>query len=525
MPLRTLRSRLFYRVPGGVLILLACTIAFLVTIALLGLVVLRDREQTLAAARLAADTGSRLLAERTARLLMTGDGALHDPSLPSTPPAAPVEGVWSGDDSGRPRPPSPRPPPVDGGTLLAALRAANGQPVVLRAAASPAGTEPPLILARPRTGPDGFGNGYAAVALTGAAVEAALHPPPAAPGTVELTGPGGALLARVSTQSPPDTATDGEAGLTASREVPGYPLTVRMSVDRDAVLAPWRGRLAEYITYGAGTILMTAAIGLVALHRARREQEAEDALQRAYDSLGERVARRTAELTEANARLEHALADKEILLKEVQHRVKNNLQVICSLLRLQAGRLDGSMRDVFDESLRRIQSMSLVHELLYRSEEPARIDLADYLQHLCGRLLRSAGPSAVRLTVAAEPWTMDVDRAMPLAMIASELVSNALRHGYPNGTHPDGGEGHIGVTLAPPGPEGGVILRVEDDGIGLPAHLGVGRGAVTAQEKGLGLILVQSLATQAGATLTIERNGGTAFLISLPPPAAKAHAA
>lgn len=524
MPLRTLRSRLFYRVPGGVLILLACTIAFLVTIALLGLVVLRDREQTLVAARLAADTGSRLLAERTARLLMAGDGTLHGPLIPPTPSVAPVEGVWSGDDFGRPQPLSPRPPPVDDDTLRAAVRAAKGQPVLLRAPASPAGTEPPLILARPRTGPDGSGNGYAAVALTGAALAAALHPPPAAPGTVELIGPGGALLARVSTQSP-DTAAAGEAGLTASREVPGYPLTVRMSVDRDAVLAPWRGRLAEYTTYGAGTILMTAAIGLVALHRARREQEAEDALQRAYDSLGERVARRTAELTEANARLEHALADKEILLKEVQHRVKNNLQVICSLLRLQAGRLDGSMRDVFDESLRRIQSMSLVHELLYRSEEPARIDLADYLQHLCGRLLRSTGPSAVRLTVTAEPWTMDVDRAMPLAMIASELVSNALRHGYPNGTHPDGGEGHIGVTLAPPGPEGGVILRVEDDGIGLPAHLGVGRGAVSAQEKGLGLILVQSLATQAGATLTIERDGGTTFLISVPPPAAKAHAA
>lgn len=529
MPLRALRSRLFYRLPGGVLILLACTAAFVVTVALLGLVVWRDREHTLSAARVAADTGSRLLAERTARLLMTGDGALLRLTVPpgAAPPfPAPAVTAWVADAAGRPLSSAPVPPAVDSNALMAAVRAANGAAVLHRAAVSQTAEAEPLILARPFTGPDGTLQGYAAVALSGPAVEAALRPPPAAPGTVELTGAGGVLLARVSTALPAEAEaeTDGGNGLAGSREVPGYPLSVRMSVDRDGVLTGWRSRLAEYTAYGAATMLMTAAIGLVALHRARREQEAEDALQRAYDSLGERVERRTAELTEANARLEHALADKEILLKEVQHRVKNNLQVICSLLRLQAGRLDGSMRDIFDESLRRIQSMSLVHELLYRSEEPARIDLADYLEQLCGRLQRSAGPSAVRLTVQAEPWTVDVDRAMPLAMIASELVSNALRH-----AHPNGGEGHIRVTLAPPGPDSGVILRVEDDGIGLPPHIAVASGAaranVTAQEKGLGLILVQSLVVQAGASLSIARDGGTSFTVHVPQPAAAARAA
>mgnify|MGYP001809644345 CR=1 FL=1 len=511
MPLRTLRSRLFYRLPGGVLILLACSAAFAVTVALLGLVVWRDREQALAAAHMAADTGNRLLAERTARMLTAGDAILTRLTLaPGNAPApAPVEAVWMADTVGRALSGTAIPGTVDSPALMAAVMAADGQPVIRRGTESRAEAPPPLILARPLTDSAGAVQGYSAVALAGAAVEAALRPPPAVPGTVELSGPGGVTLARVS--STPTT----DALQTDSRGIPGYPLTVQLSVDRGAVLAPWQGRLAEYTAYGAGTILMTTAIGVLALHRARREREAEAALQRAYDTLGERVGQRTAELTEANARLEHALADKEILLKEVQHRVKNNLQVICSLLRLQAGRLDGAIRGAFDESLRRIQSMSLVHELLYRSEEPARIDLADYLQELCARLQRSFGPSAVRLVVEAESWTVDVDRAMPLAMIASELVSNALHH-----AHPTGGEGHIRVTLAPPGAGGG-LLRVEDDGVGLPPHVGPpspgGRAGVTTQEKGLGLILVQSLVAQAGATLSIERDGGTRFTVRVPP--------
>ncbi|MCW2247163.1 two-component sensor histidine kinase [Azospirillum fermentarium] len=520
MPLRTLRSRLFYRLPGGVLILLACSVALVVTVALLGLVVWRDREQTLAAARMAADTGNRLLAERTARMLMAGDGIILRLTAPpdGIPPlAAPVEAVWMADTAGRALSGTIIPAATDSPALMAAVQAAGGMPVVRRAAVTLAGVEPPLILARPLADAGGTIQGYAAVALTGGAVDAALRPPPAVPGTAVLTGLGGAVLARVPTTSaaPPETGSI----QTDSRDIPGYPLAVRLSVDGDAALTAWRARLAEYTAYGAGTILMTVAIGLLALHRARREREAEDALQQAYDSLGERVDRRTAELTEANARLEHALADKEILLKEVQHRVKNNLQVICSLLRLQAGRLDGSIRDIFDESLRRIQSMSLVHELLYRSEEPARIDLADYLEHLCARLQRSFGPSAVRLTVEAQSWTVDVDRAMPLAMIASELVSNALRH-----AHPGGGEGLIQVTLAPPGPDGGVVLQVEDDGVGLPPHVGIaagsGRATMASQEKGLGLILVQSLVAQAGATLHIAREDGTRFTVRVPPAAA-----
>jgi len=251
-------------------------------------------------------------------------------------------------------------------------------------------------------------------------------------------------------------------------------------------------------------------IGALAIQRARRERQAEDALQHAYDTLEERVHQRTAELEQANAQLEAALIDKEVLLKEVQHRVKNNLQVISSLLRLQAGRIDEKARRGFDESLRRIQSMSLLSELLYRSDQPARIDFAGYLRQLCDGLVRSGNPTGARLTMETQPWTVDVDQATPLALIASELVSNALQHAFPAG-HP----GTVTVELLRDAE--GMRLTVRDDGVGLPP----GVPSPQRRNSGLGLVLVQALTNQAGGSLHIERGHGehghgTAFTLTIP---------
>lgn len=215
---------------------------------------------------------------------------------------------------------------------------------------------------------------------------------------------------------------------------------------------------------------------------------------------------RAAELERANARLAAAVQDREILLREVQHRVKNNLQVICSLLRLQSARLDAGSRRGFDESLRRIQSMSLVHDLLYRSDRPARINYGEYLRALCEQLVRSGGPTAVSVEVRAVDWDLDVDQATPLALIASELVSNALLHAYPTGQ-----SGIVEVCLDRR--DGGTALLVRDRGIGLP-HAVTSPGAV--RRRGLGLILVEALARQVDATVTIDRTGGTTFRLTLP---------
>lgn len=257
-----------------------------------------------------------------------------------------------------------------------------------------------------------------------------------------------------------------------------------------------------------GIVALAAVLGVgaVALHRGRREREAEDALRDAYDLLEERVRQRTTELQDANARLEAAVADREVLLKEVQHRVKNNLQVICSLLRLQSARLDERSRHGFDESLRRIQSMSLLHDLLYRSEQPARINYAQYLRALCDQLARASGPTAVRMTVEAEDWDLDVDQVTPLALIASELVSNALHHAFP-----DNHAGEVAVRLVRE--NGGMRLSIQDNGVGLPPDQPF---PGDRRRRGLGLVLVQALAQQAGAKVQLDRGNGTHFTLTIP---------
>lgn len=218
----------------------------------------------------------------------------------------------------------------------------------------------------------------------------------------------------------------------------------------------------------------------------------------------ERLRQRTAQLEEANARLEAAVKDREVLLREVQHRVKNNLQVICSLLRLQSARLQTEQRHGFDESLRRIQSMSLVHDLLYRSDRPARINYAVYLRAVCDLLAHSAGPGLVEVEVSAVDWDLDVDQATPLGLIASELVANALLHAYPGGR-----AGCVRVSLQPVADA--MLLEVTDTGVGLPEQ-----AMARSRKRGLGLVLVEALARQVHATVTVERRGGTRFRLLIP---------
>jgi PAS domain S-box-containing protein len=212
-------------------------------------------------------------------------------------------------------------------------------------------------------------------------------------------------------------------------------------------------------------------------------------------------ARRRAE--EANR---EALAEKEALLKEIHHRVKNNLQVISSLLNLQAERLtDPAARAVFVESQARVRAMALVHETLYGSGTLARIDLPRYVESLCGHLLRTFGGAArvaVERRVAVE--SLDLDRALPVGLVVNELVSNALKYAFPGGRG-----GRVSVSLdARPG--AGYTLVVADDGVGLPDHVDL------AGRRSLGLHLVGLLARQLRGTVEVTRSPGTTFAISFP---------
>lgn len=536
MPLRTFRSHPspLYRLPGTLLVMIACALAVLLTAGLLAMFAWQDRVAAMKRANGVAANVSLLVAEHAARLIQIGDLTLRqaaelaappDPTLPDTPlptdratwrrladlaVAAPqVVSIWIGDAEGNAALMSRNhpPPPLNAADrdYFQAARAGVGTPYVGRIEASRDGTGELLVLSRPLPAPPGVFRGFVTVTLSPHRLADLYRTFDIGyRTTVSLQRSDSTVLVRESGGAGTD---DGEA-ITARRAVERYGLVAEVSIPLSSVRAEWLDRLGTYTAYGFGAMLVVIGIGMLAMQRARREREAEDALQHAYDTLEENVQRRTAELEDANHRLEDALADKEILLKEVQHRVSNNLQVICSLLRLQAARLDDRSRVAFDESLRRIQSMSLVHELLYRSAEPAHINVAEYLRQLCDTLARASGPTPVRVTVEAEDWILDVDRAMPLALIASELVSNALRHAFP-----DGHAGSVVVDLRP-GPAG-VRMEVRDDGVGLPADLPA-TPVAGRRRGGLGLVLVQSLAKQANADMQIERSPGTRFTITIP---------
>ncbi|HEX9023604.1 MAG TPA: histidine kinase dimerization/phosphoacceptor domain -containing protein [Geobacteraceae bacterium] len=223
---------------------------------------------------------------------------------------------------------------------------------------------------------------------------------------------------------------------------------------------------------------------------------AEETLREAHGELARLLEERTREL-----------AEKEVLLKEVHHRVKNNLQVISSLVGLQAdGSRDETVRQVLRDVTDRVRSMALVHEKLYQSANLACIDFAEYSRGLLSYLWRAHGGSSVRLTLDLEPVSLPVDTAVPLGLILNELAGNALKHAF---LGRPGGE----VTVSLKGAAGGKIsLGVSDNGVGLPEGLDWRRA------RSLGLRLVQMLAGQIGADVQLASGEGTRFEVVLSNP-------
>ena len=197
---------------------------------------------------------------------------------------------------------------------------------------------------------------------------------------------------------------------------------------------------------------------------------------------------------------------KEALLREVHHRVKNNLAVICSLFYLQSMHTkDEETVQIFRDMENRVHSMALVHASLYGSENLARIDFAEYAQALAGDILSSHGsPGApVELKSDLEPVIMSADLAVPCGLILNELISNAFKHGFP-----DSNGGEIRLKLRK-GSDGKCSLFVEDSGVGIPADLDI------SKSKPLGLRLVQSLAKQIRGSFDLVRidSGTSARLV------------
>jgi PAS domain S-box-containing protein len=200
-----------------------------------------------------------------------------------------------------------------------------------------------------------------------------------------------------------------------------------------------------------------------------------------------------------------SLREKELLLKEIHHRVKNNLQITSSLLRLQAGKIpDPGVRQLLRESQDRIRSMALVHDMLYRSQDLARVDFGSYVRTLVLQLVRSYNASGrVRAVVDLEPVVFGVDLAVPCGLIINELVANALKHAFPGERV---GELRVGMSAGPDQ----YVLSVRDNGVGLPPETDY------LHTETLGLQLVNMLTEQIGGHLTLERTTGTEFVVRFP---------
>lgn len=227
------------------------------------------------------------------------------------------------------------------------------------------------------------------------------------------------------------------------------------------------------------------------------------------------------ERKQAEEKLLASLREKEVMLKEIHHRVKNNLQIVSSLLKLQSGYIkDSEALSLFKDSYNRVRSMALIHEKLYRSSDLARIDASEYIPNLVANLCSAYGVYSGQIQVKIEvaQITLDIDTAIPCGLIINELVSNSLKYAFPQSK-----QGLVNInfklneaqisTLTPQQTELSedrvmCVLTVADNGIGLPADFDL------ETTDSLGLQLVFNLTEQLGGTIKVNGNQGTFYEIS-----------
>lgn len=222
-----------------------------------------------------------------------------------------------------------------------------------------------------------------------------------------------------------------------------------------------------------------------------------------------RVAGVMDDVTERKQALEQitaSLHEKEVLLKEIHHRVKNNMQVITSLLSLQSKTIgDQQAFAVFQDSQNRVKSMALIHETLYQSKDLSRINFAEYLKKLVAHVSRSyrLRPDAVKINVKVDDVSLPIDTAVPCGLIINELASNSLKYAFPADMR-----GEVNITFGHADAQ--YVLRVSDTGVGLPVDFDPEKG------KSLGMKLVRMLTTQLCGEIECRNGVGTTFEITFP---------
>ena len=248
---------------------------------------------------------------------------------------------------------------------------------------------------------------------------------------------------------------------------------------RNALIAEQRSRMTLYL--GTASIMAVVIIALVLGHR--------------------RNLRNRRALQERNTAVETALKEKELLLRELNHRVKNNMQTVGSLLRLQARNVnEEGTRRALQEAMMRVKSLALVHQDLYSGTALTSVPMDQYVGKLARGLLRSHGmEERIRLTIDAEPVNLDVDSAVPFGLILNELITNAIKHAFPRDAR-----GSLLVSLKMQGDL--LVLEVRDDGVGYDP----GRGAGAGPDRLLsGAGIVDTFAESLGAEWSVINEGGT----------------
>lgn len=207
---------------------------------------------------------------------------------------------------------------------------------------------------------------------------------------------------------------------------------------------------------------------------------------------------------QAEEQIKASLREKEVLLKEIHHRVKNNLQIVSSLLNLQAEYLkDKQAIEIFKNSHNRIETMALIHEKLYESDDFAKINFADYIRELVTNLFSAYtfDSNTIALKLNIEEIFLDIDTAVPCGLIVNELVSNSLKYAFPDG------DGEICVELHLI-TDNKIVLKVSDNGIGISEKFSL------ENTKSLGLQLVAALTNQLKGDLELNRNSGVEFKLT-----------
>jgi PAS domain S-box-containing protein len=199
-----------------------------------------------------------------------------------------------------------------------------------------------------------------------------------------------------------------------------------------------------------------------------------------------------------------SLKEKDILLREIHHRVKNNLQIISSLLRLQSRNIkDNSLQEIFQVSQQRIRSIALIHESLYRSDDLSQINISKYLHNLTSHLssIHAADAKGIRFKISADNIFLDINRAIPCGLLLNELITNALKYAFPKET-----EGEIKIDLKRY-KQNKLRLSIADNGIGFP------QGLDFRKTESLGLQLVNSLISQLNGTIKMQQTKGTKYTL------------